>query len=60
MVAEIYQARFDSAREAMKRERWTTSVKLFPQSHASTYAVSADVGGRRFGKRAFVVWAKKS
>lgn len=45
MIEKIYQARFDSATIAAKRELWNVLVEDFLQEHVPNDAVVADIGG---------------
>jgi ubiquinone/menaquinone biosynthesis C-methylase UbiE len=45
MIEKIYQARFDSATIAAKKELWEVLVEDFLQDHVPTGAVVADIGG---------------
>ena len=45
MIDKIYQARFDPATLAAKRELWNVLVEQFLQRHVPPDAVVADIGG---------------
>ncbi len=45
MLEKIYQARFDSATQAAKKELWEVLVEDFLQEQVPTDAVVADIGG---------------